>query len=570
MALSLRMKPEPSPLPAATFRGVTKEFIVAGMQSAVDEVVFGTLKQVGEFGPSGAAALGYLPDVLKVAETDGSQDVRIAALAAVGRMGEAAVAEIERVINFFEDEDPVVACAAIATVGTMGSAAVDQAPEVVTFLQDEAPEFRAAAVTALGGMKAWMYGDEMKKCLDDPEVAVVVATVASIGELGEDGQLLAGNIAGFLTHKSLAVRLAAVKALTSIGDAGERHAEKVAELLAEDDSSVREAVVAYFEKAGKGAKKGIEAASKCLSNSSGRVQAAAAVALGHAKAEKCAKDIAKLLSVEYKEDTSVALSAAGVERKLPAVLRRPACAAATALAMLGDEGAAFSKEVDALITEDTPPEAAAPLIKALGTMGAVSCEAKIRGLLEETASPVREAACFALGELASVAEDADSAKALAARLKDCNGLVRKAAATALGKFENEGPPYAAEVAKLFGDKIGYVKTAAVRAMGSLGQQGQMFATQVARMTFAAAGEAPTRVAACEVLGEMGERGSAFAEDVVALLEDPEGSVREAALKALAKMGSDASPFVSDISKCCSDPLEAVRAAADECSTALGA
>lgn len=568
--MSLRKKQEPSPLPAATFRGATKEFILAGIQSAVDEVVFGTLKQVGEYGPSGAAALGYLPDILKVAETDDSQEVRLAALAAVGEMGEVAVAEIERVINFFEDEDATVACAAITTVGSMGPAAVEQAPEVVAFLQDETPEFRAAAVTALGSMKAWMYGDELKKCLEDPEVTVVAATVAAIGALGEDGQLLASNIAGFLTHKNRAVRLAAVKALTSIGDAGERHAEKVAELLSEEDIAIREAVVAYFERAGKGAKKGVEAASKGLSSKNGRVQSAAALALGYAKAEKFAKDIAKLLSVEYKEDTTVALSAAGVEKKLPATMRRPACAAAAALAMLGDEGAAFSNEVNALITEDTPPEASAPLIRALGTMGAVSCEAKIRGLLDETSGPLREAACFALGELALVAEDADSAKAVAARLKDCSGLVRQAAATALGKFEKEGPAYAAEVVKLFGDKVGYVKTAAVKAMGSMGMQGQMFATQVARMTFATAAEAPTRVAAVEVLGEMGDRGSAFAEDIVALLEDSEGSVREAALKALSKMGQDATPFTSDIAKLCADPLEAVRAAADECNTALGA
>mmetsp|Transcript_35815 Transcript_35815/g.111444 ORF Transcript_35815/g.111444 Transcript_35815/m.111444 type:complete len:571 (-) Transcript_35815:179-1891(-) len=569
MALPLVLKQGAPSLPVPTYCGATKDLVVSSLQSASDEVVLGTLKQVGLLGPSGAAALGYVADVLKVAEIEASSEVRCAALAAVGEMGEPAVSEIDRVLALFEDDDPSVVCAAISAVGAMGPAAVDSALEIVGFLQDEAPEFRAAAAGALGTMKAWMYADELKPCLDDPDVGVVLAAVAAIGAMGEDGQQLAGDVAARLGHVSRGVRLAAVKALTRIGDAGERHAESVAGLLADEDNLIREATVGYFEAAGTGAKKGAEAVAKLLSSTSGRVQAASALALGHMKMDKFAQDVAKLLGSEYKEDTSLALSAAGVEPKLPAVLRRPACAAATALSMMGDEGAAYSSEVGALLTEDTVPEAAGPLIRALGLMGAVSCEAKICGLLEETAAPVREAACFALGELAKVAEDADSVAALAARLKDSNMLVRQAAAVAVGNCKTHGPKYAGELAKLFGDRACSVKAAAARAMGSLGQVGQMYATAVARLTFEAAADNPTRVVALEVLGDMGERGSAFAEDVAALLEDPDGPVRAAALKALSKMGNDAVPFLPQVTKACVDPLDSVRAAADECTAALG-
>mmetsp|Transcript_94038 Transcript_94038/g.303771 ORF Transcript_94038/g.303771 Transcript_94038/m.303771 type:complete len:335 (-) Transcript_94038:87-1091(-) len=114
MALPLVLKQGAPSLPVPTYCGATKDLVVSSLQSASDEVVLGTLKQVGLLGPSGAAALGYVADVLKVAEIEASSEVRCAALAAVGEMGEPAVSEIDRVLALFEDDDPSVVCAAIS------------------------------------------------------------------------------------------------------------------------------------------------------------------------------------------------------------------------------------------------------------------------------------------------------------------------------------------------------------------------------------------------------------------------------------------------------------------------
>merc|ERR1712039_180639 len=112
----------------------------------------------------------------------------------------------------------------------------------------------------------------------------------------------------------------------------------------------------------------------------------------------------------------------------------------------------------------TAAEATAEFARALGLMGkpATKHADKLVALLEEKAAPVREAACFALGELAKVEETADMAAAVTARLTDVSPSVRKAAVTAIGNMNVEGNPR--DILSMFGDKVSGVQTAAVKAM----------------------------------------------------------------------------------------------------------
>merc|ERR1719433_1559937 len=89
---------------------------------------------------------------------------------------------------------------------------------------------------------------------------------------------------------------------------------------------------------------------------------------------------------------------------------------------------------------------------------------KIISMLQETSALIREAACFALGELAKVEETMEMATAVTARLTDVNPFVRKAAVTALGNMKVEGNPR--DILNAFGDKVAGVQAAAVKAMGA--------------------------------------------------------------------------------------------------------
>ena len=74
------------------------------------------------------------------------------------------------------------------------------------------------------------------------------------------------------------------------------------------------------------------------------------------KAGRFAPEVAKLLRSKQQDDISNALAAAGAQAKLPTILRRPAAAAAFALACLSDDEAAFADDIAKRIGDDLPTE----------------------------------------------------------------------------------------------------------------------------------------------------------------------------------------------------------------------
>ncbi|CAE8598771.1 unnamed protein product, partial [Polarella glacialis] len=258
-------------------------------------------------------------------------------------------------------------------------------------------------------------------------------------------------------HQSRFVRRAALRALAAAGDASERHAGDVADLLGDRDNATREAAVDFFAAVGTGcARRASDRAVQFLSqNFAANIRAAAAMSLGHMKATTCTSEVAILLDATCEDDESVSLSAAGVERRLPVHLRRPDCAAARALALLGQPGSAYAADVARKIGASSRLEVSASMVHSLGMMGreARDHKATIQVMLRNAFAPLREAACFALGELARCDEDAESAALLASRLVDSNAMVRAAAASAVGKLPLHGPGYLASLVLLFGDRV---------------------------------------------------------------------------------------------------------------------
>ncbi|CAJ1349112.1 unnamed protein product [Effrenium voratum] len=333
------------------------------------------------------------------------------------------------VLEALTDDDVKVKKAALELLPQLG---VEHAADVVEFLTSSSPELRVTAAEALGKMGIWQLLEELRPCLADESSNVVKAGLGAVQRWGDNGQALASSVVSCLSHTCAGVRCEAVKALTSFAEASERFAGRVAELLGDSDNQTKEAAVAYFERLGRRGLRRAEAVARDLCQ---RRACAAALALGHMGAEHCAAEVAQLL--QNHEDLTLALSAAGLEPRVPVELRRPECAAAFALSLMGAEGGKYADSIAELLAQNAPPEMTASLIRSLASMGSFAGghKGKLQAFLEHPQTVVREAACFAVGLMLKEGE------ALLPRLQDSQAPVRRQAALALGQLQDHSTCY---------------------------------------------------------------------------------------------------------------------------------
>eukprot|EP00930_Biecheleria_cincta_P046372 TRINITY_DN31984_c0_g1_i1.p1 TRINITY_DN31984_c0_g1~~TRINITY_DN31984_c0_g1_i1.p1 ORF type:complete len:584 (+),score=123.34 TRINITY_DN31984_c0_g1_i1:67-1752(+) len=521
-----------------------------------------------------------LEDVVHAIRESGSNSTRTWGLRVLGVYCEArpeiGYMLMQDLLMCLGDESSEVQKSAIQVFAQLGDVAADQAVELVVFLDHQDPEVRAAAAEALGQMQAWNLLDELKPCFSDPVAAVVLAALKAVTRWGDDGQRSASSVLKCLGHKNREVRAQAVRTLEGFSEICQRTAGQVVLLLEDNDNATRQAAVSFFATHGPiCAKRAASHASKLLSSQhNGRVQAAAAVALGHMKVTEQAVDVSGLLTAAYVDDKSLALSAAGLEQRVPVELRRPDCAAAYSLALMGEEGWQFANNIVEIIADSTmPPEAAASLVRSLGLMGeeAYALKHKLEDYLESPSAPLRQAACYALGEIGR--EHTGCEVPVAGKLQDPHACVRTEAAKAMGKLK-DGGLHVDEVAALFQDTAPEVQAAAVRSVAAMGSVAQPYTPTICCLATCPEGGSSTstqaRVAALEALGGMGDRGAAYAEEVASQLQAMEPEVRAAALRALSHFDTEAKVFMDAIDRARSDPVQAVRIAADDCAMALGA
>jgi len=524
------------------------------------------LKVIADMGTNASADL--LDEVLP-ATKDRDAAVRANALMTLGKMGTFASKVAHSVWASEGDGDISVRCAAIEAVGMVASAD-EFASRIASILSNDAedPEVRASAATALGSLKATDYSSELAAAVQDNPIPVIISSLTAIGCWQASGADLATAITGCLQHTDRRVRAAALNALAQVGDETGAEAAKVAEKLTDSDNMVRAAAVEYFRKVREAGAVVADEVAKNLEHQDCRFQASSALALGYMGMGKYTEPIAKLLTSTAQDEYSPVLALAGAEPKLDCILRRPCCAAARALAEIGDGGNASADKVASLIGGALPTEAEVSIVLSLGMFrgDAAPYIPALRETLDSSSALIRAAACSALAMVLQEKEDEETAEALSVLLEDSNATVREKAVTALASMPDQGSKYARDVHMLFGDRVYHVQIAAMKSMTKFDEVGQMYATEVCRLMFS---DVPAvREAAAEVLSNMGERGAAFADEVAELLNDTSGAVRLSAVKALANMGDDARPFLVDVVALQDDPLDSVRQAAEECLSAF--
>merc|ERR1711924_145308 len=174
-------------------------------------------------------------------------------------------------------------------------------------------------------------------------------------------------------------------------------------------------------------------------------------------------------------------------------------------------------------------------ITALGMMQAESFETKLMALTTDPDWEVRACVAEALGDLGS------GAGSVAACLDDDTYAVRAKACKALGKMKSA--QQVARVADMLGDTSQTVRIEALRAIAGIGEPGQQYLGEVGALLFDPLNA--VKGAAAKALGQMNDSGS-YASTIAALLDDEDPFLRLTALETLPKMGNYGAAFADDV------------------------
>lgn len=533
--------------------------------------------------------------------------VRARALEELGRAGEMG-AELygnhEKAYSMIDDVSTQVQVAAITALGSMGiygATYMDYFAQKLKF-QTITREVRKACVRALGAFGPLASGeaDVLERCLDDKDVDLVGLACAALGAVGahhareaiaaklksDEVEIIVGACRGLgclgtveddlvdpLNHKQAKVRAAATSALAWDSAAVEHHLPKVISLVADSSSNVRASAVNMISALGAKAAEHVGVLGNFLSHKDPGVRAAAAAALGGI-GEASSSELPRLekLLADVEEDKSThVMTIAGLQPKVAPVFRKPACAAASAMAAIGKSAQKFApKLADGLDSFDE--EIRIQCVCALSGLGDAGAkyEDRVVSLLEDSAPMVKAAACYSLGSMAEATKLPSSGIAgqVAELAVDSHPAVRGMAVASLGKMGEEGAAHIDVIAGCIEDRVGSVRMNAVRALVGVGEVGEMFAGDVCRLMYDR--ESRVRLAAIETMPKFGQRGAAFSSEIAALLDDPSADIRLASVKCLGGMtGLEALQFQTTIASIAdTDESEQVRNAAVTAAAAL--
>lgn len=517
------------------------------------------LRTMGEYG----ASMGYHEQAYESLE-DPDPSVQAAAINALANMGNYGADYAGNVaIKLKGATTKDVKKAGLAALGCFGEFASMHADVVEGHLADTDLDLVVEACIALGSMKIVSAASKVAAKLEQNDAEVVIAACIGLGYMDAETDAL-GKM---MDSKEARIRAAALGAMPK--DKAEKYASRACKLLADGDVYVRINAMKLISGLGeKAAEHAAEIGAHLQSEEVGvRVAAAAALgALGPA-AEAQVEALVGLLGDTGEDSASLMMSVAGVQGRVPATLRKPACAAAAALGALGERASQTAPKVaEVLSGQDFEIKVAA--VAALGKMGEAGAkfEDQLIYVLDDPHPLVVAAACTAIGSIARTTNKPSSTAAgkMAELIKHVHPAVRGAALGGLANMGQEAASFLEDFARCLSDNTGYVRAQAIAAVTACGEDGQMFAAEVCRMMFEE-GEVRVRLAAVRALPLMGERGAAFATELASLLEDQLPELRTATVRALAAMGGSTLeeflPFIQQLKT--SDPSPEVRAAAQE-------
>ena len=110
------------------------------------------------------------------------REVRYAAAAAIGRLGDRASAYLPQLVSFLTERDRFVHFAAIEALGQLGTTARTATSHIAELLRHASWDVRFDALEVLAELDAEEYIPQIIKLLDDPDFRVRFAAVEALGK----------------------------------------------------------------------------------------------------------------------------------------------------------------------------------------------------------------------------------------------------------------------------------------------------------------------------------------------------------------------------------------------------
>jgi HEAT repeat protein len=533
--------------------GLTRQKVMMALGSEDKDTVLSTLMTVEG---SGTEMVQFLNVDDRIGDLMSHQDPDIAAQAVLTMAcyGKKAVQYAEWIAPMSGHPSPTVRAAVCEALGKLSGELAEADPTrgfidaIVPGLGAE-PKVKVAAIKALALVGGADMFETIIKFMDDQSTLAVAACIEACGTLASESQevLSLWDQGAMAAHYTKCLSGSGTKnsALASVETMGPRAPQAavgpLVACLGDTDSTTRAAAVAAVGAVGAkvfDSKEGLGKLLELLKSDSPGPRAAAAQALALGGKAEHAEAVAALLKDDEEDETYLQMQVGLVGRRLPSALRRPKCAALSALGRLGDESYA-AKVSEAL--GDSNWEVRLAAAEALGLMGSKAKKeaSALTGVLEDDAYPVRAMACNALGAM----KDESAVPRLIECFEDSSYSVRAAAVTSLGEIGQGAEEYTHDVFKLLNDSVGFVKGAAAKTLSKLGDQGANYAGVVATLLYD--DDPELRVAVLQALGGMGSSGAMLADEISDMVDDPVPAVKQAAVAALEAMGYMMPPMLKD-------------------------
>lgn len=373
------------------------------------------ISALGEMGP---CARPCVAEVVAVA-SHGQGDERASAIAALGRIGPPETV-VPHLVTAIRDDDPSVRMVAAEALAKVGEAAV---PALVKTASDGEPQVRRGAVMALGRMKAESDAivDALAQACRDRDEEVRKEAYRGLADRGDQAAKAAEALEQAMAREErLETRIEAARALWRVSGKATAAVPILVDGLTErlpGDSGVSDTLAQIGRPA-------VGPLAKALEREDGQFRGRVAFVLGTIGKE--AAEAAPALSRQLADKASYARAGA-----------------AYALGEIGPEASVHLAELEKLLG-DADPFARVKASVAVWRIAPSKKEAALKTLLDLLRSsdgargpghPAADKRCYAAGALGDMGKDAAGAvDALAAALSADNIYLRSAAAEALGKI----------------------------------------------------------------------------------------------------------------------------------------
>ncbi len=422
----------------------------------------------------GEAAISAVPSFVKATRKK-DIEVRLAAVDALGEIGESAGESAPALVALLGDPAEAVRAAAAESLGRMGSAAEPAAPRLVALLTDDSDAVRGAAMetlTVMGPAAPPALIDVLDG--DDPELRATA--LAALSEIepgwanGELGEAAVARFTGVIREGFGEARISAIETLTSLGPAARKAIPDLVSVLIDGDRTVREAAV-----------KALKAIDPKWTRSKAARSAAPdlirALVDSDRNISKTARAVLTRVAPDWPTDPDTVEAVPHFQKALSHSLDTVRVAAADVLRELGPAAKPAVDDLMNALTDDRQAvrRAAAAALDAIspGWRESGRMTAEVEPLLEKLESDdwrVRAATCGTLGEMGA----ASAIPALVACLADPDKNVRAEATEALKRIDPKWPRNTAarkQIPTLLG-ALGHgqwgARAAAVTALGMFG------------------------------------------------------------------------------------------------------